>query len=96
MVDCIKSSQKIVCLFSFLTSSSTTRLSRGRVPRLMEGRARSRISFRRVEGTGFSSQVLRVQFFRTDFTSSKPGNSTNIILQKVGFGHFHLTHQNFL
>ena len=26
---------------------------------VMEGRARSRISFRRVEGTGSSSQVLR-------------------------------------
>ena len=36
----------------------------------MEGRPRSRISFRRVEGTGSSSQVLSVQFFKTDFTSS--------------------------
>ena len=37
---------------------------------VMEGRARSRISFRRVEGTGSSSQVLRGKFFKTDFTSS--------------------------
>ena len=36
----------------------------------MEGRARSRISFRRVKGTGSSSQVLRGKFFKTDFTSS--------------------------
>ena len=36
----------------------------------MEGRARSRISFIRIEGTGSSSQVLRGQFFKTDFTSS--------------------------
>ena len=36
----------------------------------MEGRARSRISFRRVEGTGPNSQVLRGKFFKTDFTSS--------------------------
>ena len=33
---------------------------------VMEGRARSRISVRRVEGTGSSSQVLRGKFFKTD------------------------------
>ena len=37
---------------------------------VMEGRARSRISFRRVEGTGSSSQVLRGKFFKGHFTSS--------------------------
>ena len=37
---------------------------------MMGGRAGSRISFRRVEGTGSSSQVLSVQFFKTDFTPS--------------------------
>ena len=37
---------------------------------VMDGRKRSRISFRWVEGTGSSSQVLRGKFFKTDFTSS--------------------------
>ena len=37
---------------------------------VMEGRARSRVYFRRVEGTGSSSQVLRGKFFKTYFTSS--------------------------
>ena len=35
----------------------------------MEGRPRSKISLRRVEETGSSSQVLRGKFFKTDFTS---------------------------
>ena len=37
---------------------------------VMEGRARSRICFRKVEGTGSSSQDLMGKFFKTDFTSS--------------------------
>ena len=64
---------------------------------VMEGRARSRISFRKVEVSGSSSQVLRGQFFKTDFTSSLDSawkfdkyNPANLSV-----GHFHLTHQNF-
>ena len=37
---------------------------------VMEGTARSIITFRRVEGTGSSSQVLRGQFLKKDFTLS--------------------------
>ena len=65
---------------------------------VMEGRARSRISVRRVEGTGSSSQVLRGKFFKTDFTSSSDTawkfDKNNPA--KSGCWTFSLTHQNFL
>ena len=40
---------------------------------------------------------MRRQFFKILFhLLIQPGKSTNIIIQKVGVGHFHSTHQNFL